>query len=372
MIKTYKAIFNELEAEGVFGISLVNKPAMEGMFVALNKHTELKLKTVNKEQRILIGLVLEPNKPIYRNQGGEEFNIVFDEDTIKNLSYHFFKQGHQKNSTIEHVDRIEGVTFVESWLVEDPEKDKSSIYGFSYPKGSWVATMKIDNDDIWNDFVKTGKVQGFSVDAMLGLKEVNFKSEINMSSKILEMLRKIDLRLGSKSDEVKTDTKEVEVKLGMIKTADGELQFEYEGEELVAGVKIFAIGEDNERVPLPEGEYPLEGGKVVTVDAESTVTNVGAEAVKEEEAPAEMNEAEAGTVVNSDSNPLKDLAEIKSILIKYQEETKAKQDATAKEIKDLQEKLVELSKQPASKPIKATPTESGRKLTLTERLNNKL
>ena len=202
-MKTYKAIFNELEADGVFGISLVSKPAMEGVFVALNEHTELKLKTVNKEQRILIGLVLEPNKPIYRNQGGEEFNIVFDEDTIKNLSYHFFKKGHQKNSTIEHVDRIEGVTFVESWLVEDTEKDKSSVYGFSYPKGSWVATMKIDNEEIWNDFVKTGKVQGFSVDAMLGLKEVNLKSELNMSSKILEMLRKIDLRLGSKSDEVK-------------------------------------------------------------------------------------------------------------------------------------------------------------------------
>ena len=47
-----------------------------------------------------MGLVLEPNKPIYRNQGGEEFNIIFNKQTIKDLSYNFFKSSHQNNSTI--------------------------------------------------------------------------------------------------------------------------------------------------------------------------------------------------------------------------------------------------------------------------------
>jgi hypothetical protein len=161
-------------------------------------------------------LVLEPNKPVYRNQNGEEFNIVFNEETIKNLSYHFFKAGHQKNSTIEHKDKINGVTFVESWLVEDSKKDKSALYGFSYPKGSWVATMKVDDDDIWNNYVKTGKVQGFSVDAMLELKEVNLKSEVNMSKSILDTLRKINAKLGitepNEAETVETKpTEDVEV-----------------------------------------------------------------------------------------------------------------------------------------------------------------
>jgi hypothetical protein len=363
-MKTYEAVFNEVESEGVFGISLVNKPAMEGMFVALNEHTELQLKTVNKEQRILLGLVLEPNKPIYRNQNGEEFNIVFNEDTIKNLSYHFFKTNSQKNSTIEHVDRIEGVTFVESWLVEDSKQDKSALYGFNYPKGSWVATMKIDNDDIWNNFVKTGKVQGFSVDAMLGLKEINLKTEINMSSKILDMLRKIDVRLGGSEP-----TKEAEIKLGMVKTADGALTFEYEGEELIAGVRIFAIGEEEERVPLPEGEYPLEGDMVVMVDAEGVVVDVKSATVEEEQAPAEMNNE---PTIDA-TNPLKDLAEIKSIMIKYQEENKAYQLSTQKEIEALKSKLVEFSEQPAAKPIKAQPQqiELNAKGKILEKLRNK-
>ena len=181
-MKTYEAVFDAEENSGVYAISLVENPAMEGIMIALSKQ-EIQFKEIDKEERKVLGLVLEPNKPIYRNQNGEEFNIVFSEQVIKDLSYNFFKSGFHKNSTLEHdsKNKIEGVTFVESWIVEDSEKDKSANFGFSYPKGSWLAVMKIDNDDVWNNYVKTGKVQGFSIDAMLSLKEVNLKSEFNMS-----------------------------------------------------------------------------------------------------------------------------------------------------------------------------------------------
>jgi hypothetical protein len=59
-MRTYQAVFNELSVEGVFGISLVENPAMEGLFVALNeddklKHHQIELKEIDKEQRILMG-----------------------------------------------------------------------------------------------------------------------------------------------------------------------------------------------------------------------------------------------------------------------------------------------------------------------------
>ena len=76
-MKTYQATYNPKLNGGVYSISLVESPAMEGLFIALSKQEEIQLKEV--EQRILMGLVLEPNKPIYRNQNGEEFNIVFNE-----------------------------------------------------------------------------------------------------------------------------------------------------------------------------------------------------------------------------------------------------------------------------------------------------
>jgi len=203
-MRTYKAAFDSKKNKGVFGISLVLDPAMEGLFVALSKDqmvkadTPIELKEIDKEQRILMGLVLEPNKPIYRNQDGDEFNIVFDEDVITELSHNFFKAGHQKNSKLEHENPIEGVTFVESWIIEDSKIDKSANFGFSYPKGSWMATMKVDSDEIWNDYIKTGKVQGFSVDAMIDLKEINFKKDETMSNKILDAIKELKLHLTSK------------------------------------------------------------------------------------------------------------------------------------------------------------------------------
>ena len=357
-MKTYQAIFNEEEVDGVFAISLVHDPAMEGTFIALNKH-EVQLAEIDKEQRILIGLVLEPNKPVYRNQNGEEFNIVFNEDTIKDLSYNFFKSDYHKNSTIEHDDKskIEGVTFVESWIVADPEKDKSNVYGLSYPKGSWIATMKVDSDEIWEDYVKTGKVKGFSIDGMLSLKEVNHKSNINMSE-IKEALTtfKDDLLIALSLKEKEGEKEEVketeEVKLGSVKTQEGDVVFEYEGETPAEGSAIWVTAEDGTKVPVPVGEYTLEDGSVLVVSEEGVIASVGQPEV--EEAEAEM-EAEPEAASTNGTDIVKQVQEsIKSIMIKYKEDQDKKFDELKKSFDN---QILELKEQPAAKKIKSTPTQ---------------
>lgn len=372
-MKTYQAIFNEEDVDGVFAISLVHDPAMEGTFVALNKH-EIQLAEIDKEQRILIGLVLEPNKPIYRNQNGEEFNIVFNEDTIKDLSYHFFKSNYHKNSTIEHEEsqKIEGVTFVESWIVADPKKDKSNVYGLSYPKGSWIATMKVDSDDIWENYIKTGKVKGFSIDGMLSLKEVNTKSNINMSE-IKEALTtfKDELLVALSLKEKEVESEEVketeEVKLGSVKTQEGDVVFEYEGETPAEGSAIWVTAEDGTRVPVPVGEYTLEDGSVLVVSEEGVIASVGQPEV--EEAEAEM-EAEPAAPSTGGADIVKQVQEsIKSIMIKYNEENAKKLE----EIKaEFEKQILELKEQPAAKKIKSKPVqvELTKKGRLLEKLRN--
>lgn len=372
-MKTYEAIFNN-EVSGVYGISLVENPAMEGLFIALNKQEEVQFKEVNKEQRILMGLVLEPNKPIYRNQNGEEFNITFSEETIKDLSYNFFKQSHQKNSTIEHdtKQKIAGVTFVESWIVEDSAKDKSANFGFSYPKGSWIATMKVDSDEIWNNFVKSGKVQGFSIDAMLSLKEVNLNSNINMSNQILEETQKSNSLLEILMSKLGLSKEvQIEVKLGSVNSKDGSIAFEYEGEELAAGVAVWVTMDDGARMPLPVGEHETDDNRVIVVTEEGIVAEVK-DAMVEEEAPADVpaepaqmaqpqnniSEAQAGEIANA----------VKSVLIKYSEEL----EIVKAELKNAKEEIVKLSEQPAAKAPKSAPAQVGTKLTLTQRINNKL
>ena len=100
-MKTYRARLKE-GAKGVYGISLVDKPAMEGDFIQFSKQEPVKFAKVEGDKFRVMGLVLEPNKLVYRNQGGEEFNIVFKEDDIKDVAYNFQKQGNQNNSTIQH------------------------------------------------------------------------------------------------------------------------------------------------------------------------------------------------------------------------------------------------------------------------------
>jgi len=157
-MKTYSANFKK-NSKGVFAISLVDDPATQEHFIAMSKPQEIRLADVDKEQRIVMGLVLQPDQLIYRNQGGQEFNIYFSAETIKELSQNFLQSGFQLNSKLEHNESIEGVSFVESWLVENPKVDKSYNFGFEYPKGSWIATMKVDNDEIWNNYVKTTAFQ---------------------------------------------------------------------------------------------------------------------------------------------------------------------------------------------------------------------
>ena len=86
---TYKVMFNEEENDGVYAVSLVSDPAIGVQFITLSQQKEIQLATINEEQRILLGAVLIPNQPIYRNQDGHEFNIVFPAETIKQVQQKF-------------------------------------------------------------------------------------------------------------------------------------------------------------------------------------------------------------------------------------------------------------------------------------------
>ena len=151
------------EMNGIEAISVVENPAIEEDFVFL-KSDEVKLAEVDKERRILMGAALIPNKPIYRRNGENEFYIFFSKDTVLKASQLYLKKGKQGEATLEHQEKITGLTVVESWIVEDEIQDKSRKYNLNVPVGTWVVSMKVDNDEIWNDYVKTGKVKGFSIE----------------------------------------------------------------------------------------------------------------------------------------------------------------------------------------------------------------
>lgn len=152
------------EFNGVEAISIVENPAIEEDFVALKGQEEIKLAEVDSDKKILMGALLIPNKPIYRRNGEEEYYIYFSRKTVLTASQKYLKNGNQKNSTLEHQMNIQGLTLVESWIKEDKVHDKSVKYGMDVPIGTWMGTVKVDNNEIWNEYVKTGKVKGFSIE----------------------------------------------------------------------------------------------------------------------------------------------------------------------------------------------------------------
>ena len=177
------------ELSGVDAISVVESPAIESNFVAL-KSEEIKLAQVDSEKRILMGAVLIPEKPIYRKSGEDEYYIYFSKDTVNKASQLFFKNGNQNNWTLEHNKEIKGLTVVESWIVEDTQKDKSAIYNLSVPVGSWMASVKVEDDGIWNDYVKTGKVKGFSLEGYFADK-LEEKKQLSKQPSVIEQIKQI-------------------------------------------------------------------------------------------------------------------------------------------------------------------------------------
>ncbi len=173
------------DGDGIEAISVVDKPAIESDFIALSKHLEIELKEVDAEKRILMGAALIPNKHIYRKDKDKEFYIFFSEQTVRQASELFFINGNQSNATIQHAKDVNGMTAVESWIVEDTEKDKSKLYGFDVPVGTWMLSMKVNNDKVWDE-VKKGNVKGFSI-------EGNFADKLQMSKEksIIEQIIKI-------------------------------------------------------------------------------------------------------------------------------------------------------------------------------------
>jgi hypothetical protein len=155
-------IDEENEFSGIEAISVVENPAIEEDFIALKKAPVL-LAEVDAEKRILMGAALVPDKKILRRNGEEEYYIYFSKDTVRKASELFLRRGYQSNSTLEHQEKLDGMTVVESWLVEDKKKDKSRKYGLDVPVGTWMVSMKVYNDDVWAK-VKAGELHGFSIE----------------------------------------------------------------------------------------------------------------------------------------------------------------------------------------------------------------
>jgi hypothetical protein len=367
-METYKVLFNEEENEGVYAVSLVSDPAIGVNFITLSKQKEIKLATVNEEQRILMGAILIPNQPIYRNQDGHEFNIVFPKETIKQVQQNFALKGYQNNSTIEHSgEQIQNVTFVESWIKEDEVHDKSVHYGFNEEVGTWFGLMKVNNDEIWNDYVKTGKVKGFSIDGVFDMEKVNLKTEINMNlESIVNAIKEgfASITLSTETEQVETvETVEVAMETMMLK--DGVTILEAESFE--AGQAVFIVAENGDKVAAPIGDHELEDGRVLVITEEGLIAEIKDAMVEEVETP------EAGVEVEVEMTTEEMIkAIVTNMSVEVSKQIEAIRTELSAQITEVKTTQVEVKASTKAKPEVAETSTKNVKLTRSQKILNNL
>ena len=187
-MKLYELLIDENDQflSGVHALSIVENPAIQSDFIALGDQKPILLAEVNKDKQILMGAALIPDKPIYRKDGDEEYYVYFSKETIAKTAEAFFRNNNQNNATLEHAEVLENMTVFESWIVEDPEFDKSKKYGLEVPAGTWMVSMKVDDKDVWDNYVKDNKVFGFSIEGKFANVLRKESSDMNFSDQVLD------------------------------------------------------------------------------------------------------------------------------------------------------------------------------------------
>ena len=161
-----------------FQIALVNQMAIESDWMAFNKHQ--KFKVISKDRKIVSGYAMIADLPIYRNEKGREFEVVFRKESIEKIVFNFMRNGLTKNTNLDHQTGKfnDGVYVFESFMI-DSQRGIKAPEGFKQePDGSWFVSMKIENDEVWKS-VLDGTYKGFSVEGLFkeGLKN-NFESQL--------------------------------------------------------------------------------------------------------------------------------------------------------------------------------------------------
>lgn len=315
-----------------YAISMVEEPAIEVNYVALAKQEEMEVKLSSDERHICYGPALIPNKDIYRNNGEQEFYINFTEESIVKMSQDFMKEYRQKEVTLDHESDADEVYIVESWLVEDPYKDKANALGFNVPKNTWMIGMKVNNIEVW-DRVKAGELKGFSVESMISLEEFGKQNENNMIETNDEMfwdkLKNILKDAFSKKEELAANS-------GFSSVEDYEKEVEVIKEELAEETPAEPVAEPQNNPTVEPQEPQTEPEPTPVKVEENNEPEPKPEEPKVEEPKPQDNHLEE--LINSLKDEIAALKEMNG---------------------GLQEKIKGLEKEPSAAPINVNAKPNG-------------
>ena len=325
-IEVFELVIDTDDESGVTAIALVDQPAIESNWMAFSKQTEHKFAVKDEEKRIIEGYFMVADLLIPRiGEQGEKFFVKFSAKTIEAIREKQSRLGMTNNFNLMHDPRqiAEGVYMLDN-LIIDNERGKVAPKEFEkVPNGSLWGSAKVDNDEIWEQ-VKNGTFTGFSVEGMFkqlepvemeedlinkirqtiqdfqksideNVQVINNKTIDNMSKETLDKVKKLIFGEDTKEVAVEATPEVTEVKLMSAELADGTVVNIEPALEVGAVVTVEVEGEV---MPMPNGEYPLADGTVVTV-AEGAISDIKEVEAEEEEAMETEATPQAETVTEA-------------------------------------------------------------------------
>jgi hypothetical protein len=268
-------------SQGIDATALVENPAIQRNWMAFKEHKSYEFKTHNEDKRILAGALMVADFPMYRNMNGKEFFVKFSSETIEQLADRMVLNNKLTAFNFEHDSKKELADMhIQQFFIINTELGVNTPIGFEeLPNGSLFAFVKVNNEQVWNDYVKTGIVKGFSIEGNFATKEefseqqiINELEQINKISNMSEALKKLNeltdklkAKFSSEPEPTKDPIKDEPVKMAEATLTDG-TKVMYEGELAEGTIVLLEDG-----TAAPDGEHTFEDGTVISIEGGQVV-----------------------------------------------------------------------------------------------------
>jgi len=282
-------ISDESQEMTIDAISLVTSPAIEQDFVFFGKEkNNLTLAKIDEEKRMLVSPALIPNKNIFRYDPNtdSDYYVYFSKDTVRRSSELYLEHNNHHKATYQHEDKVSGVLTVESWIIEDTKKDKSTLYGFSLPVGTWMVKLRIDNDEMWSKItggeLRGLSIEGYFINKMEKMGKQQFSNE-DIRVAIKELLSGQKIELGAIDDFVKLfdSTLDKDLKISNTLIDDlrkAEVSYAKIESDYIASLKLgekLIVQAKDLGVDLPQKiKNKVESAKVTIKDIQANIKNI--------------------------------------------------------------------------------------------------
>lgn len=354
----YYADIND-EVAGVQIMSIVNRPAVETVFVRFAEEGAPAMFAANDEKQVVSGVVLIPDFPIFRRDTARgEYYVAFKADAIERIAQKFFTaEGATSAINLNHSDPASQCVIFESYLIDHARGIVPAEFA-DHPDGTWMISMKVNNPTLWAD-IKSGKYKGFSIEGFLDYRLANESPNNTKMSKVMKGLKAL--------------FEQVFAKMGKVDTKEGALYWNND-QILRVGDEVWIRKVEDDGEPdydkAPAGEYHADDGRVIVVNDEGIVSEIkqgDQPDVRETKAAADDVPADKPADAPTDGKPerkdnderMNNLEKAIADLTKAIDEERNARAALESNISDIKERLAKVESSPADKPADAPkPTET--------------